>query len=389
MTRTIASRENRASLPSSQTKLLLICLRKRNVVRPNPITKPASRPRSGLIESRVVKLDHERLPHDAEFKGYEEVIVQDIDFRMENITFRKEKYYSPGNRRTYLAELPAGYHGQFGPAVSAWVLALSYAGGMSEPKLLELLHTVGMQISAGQLSDLLIQDQEQFHAERAALVRAGLSSSRGPHLDSTGTRVNGRNQHCHVRGLPLSTAYCTFPTQDRLSLLRVLLGGAEPSFRLNEEALNLLKQLGLAHKWRQKLVRLLPREQEWKESRLDEWLDEHLPTLGTKPGKLLKDSFAIAAYHTQTTCPVVELLVCDDAPQFRWLTAQVALCWVHEDRHYKKLTPCLANPRQRLDQFQEHFWKLYRQLLAYQQHPTPKEADALRAEDDAALRRVE
>ena len=284
----------------------------------------------------MVKLDHERLPHDAEFKGYEEVIVQDIDFRMENITFRKEKYYSPGNRRTYLAELPAGYHGQFGPAVRAWVLALSYAGGMSEPKLLELLHTVGMQISAGQLSDLLIQDQEQFHAERAALVRAGLSSSRGPHLDSTGTRVNGRNQHCHVRGLPLSTAYCTLPTQDRLSLLRVLLGGAEPSFRLNEEALNLLKQLGLAHKWRQKLVRLLPHEQEWKESRLDEWLDEHLPTLGTKPGKLLKDSFAIAAYHTQTTCPVVELLVCDDAPQFRWLTAQVALCWVHEDRHYKK-----------------------------------------------------
>ena len=47
---------------------------------------------------------------------------------------------------------------------------------------------------------------------------------------------------------------------------------------------------------------------------------------------------------------------------------------------YKKLTPCLAYHRQRLDQFQEHFWKLYRQLLAYQQHPTPKEADDLRAE---------
>jgi hypothetical protein len=328
----------------------------------------------------VLKVDHERLPQDAEFKGYEEVIVQDIDFRTENITFRKEKYYSLGQKRTYLAQLPAGYHGQFGPGVRAWVLALYYAGGMSEPKLLELLHTVGMQISAGQLSDMLIQDQEPFHAERAALVRAGLASSPWHHLDSTGTRVNGRNQHCHVLCNPLYTAYCTFPTQDRLSLLRVLLGGAEPSFRLNEEALNLVKQLGLAHKWRQKLARLLPHEQEWKESQLDEWLDEHLPTLGTKPRKLLKDSFAIAAYHTQTTCPVVELLVCDDAPQFRWLTAQLALCWVHEYRHYKKLTPCLAYHRQRLNQFQEQFWKLYRQLLAYQQHPTPKEADDLRAE---------
>ena len=328
----------------------------------------------------VVKVDHERLPQDAQFKGYEEVIVQDIDFRTQNIQFRKEKYYSPGQKRTYLAQLPAGYHGQFGPGVRAWVLALYYAGGMSEPKLLELLHTVGMQISAGQLSDLLIQDQEPFHAECAAVVRAGLASSPWHHLDSTGTRVNGRNQHCHVLCNPLYTAYCTFPTQDRLSLLRVLLGGADPSFRLNEEALNLLKQLGLAHKWRQKLTRLLPHEQEWKESQLDEWLDQHLPTLGTKPRKLLKDSLAIAAYHTQTACPVVELLVCDDAPQFRWLTAELALCWVHEYRHYKKLTPCLAYHRQRLDQFQEHFWKLYRQLLAYQQHPTPKEADDLRAE---------
>ena len=59
------------------------------------------------------------------------------------------------------------------------MLALYYAGGMSEPKLLELLHTVGMQISAGQLSDLPIQDQEPFHAECAAVVRAGLASSPG------------------------------------------------------------------------------------------------------------------------------------------------------------------------------------------------------------------
>ena len=77
---------------------------------------------------------------------------------------------------------------------------------------------------------------------------------------------------------------------------------------------------------------------------------------------------------------MVELLVCDDAPQCNWLTAELALCWVHEYRHYKKLTPRLAYHRQRLDEFKEHFWKLYRQLLAYRQHPTPKETDDLRGE---------
>jgi len=107
----------------------------------------------------VLKVDHGLLPQDAEFKGYEEVMVQDIDFRTDTIKFRKEKYYSPSQKRTYLAQMPAGYQGQFGPAVRAWVLALYYAAGMSEPKILELLHTVGMHISAGQLSGFLIQDQ--------------------------------------------------------------------------------------------------------------------------------------------------------------------------------------------------------------------------------------
>ena len=134
------------------------------------------------------------------------------------------------------------------------MLALYYAAGMSEPKLLELLHTVGMHMSAGQLSDFLIKDQEQFHSESAAVVQAGLRSSPWQHLDSTGTRVDGKNEQCHVLCNPFYTAYCTLPAKDRLSLLRVLMGGADLAFRLNERALSLLKQLGVAQKWCQKLT---------------------------------------------------------------------------------------------------------------------------------------
>ncbi len=94
-----------------------------------------------------------------------------------------------------------------------------------------------------------------------------------------------------------------------------MLGGADSPFRLNEQALNLLQQLGVAQKWRKKLTNLLPYDQDCTESRLDEWLDQHLPNLGRKPRKHIKDALAIAAYHTQTAYPVVELLVCDDAPQ--------------------------------------------------------------------------
>jgi len=151
---------------------------------------------------------------------------------------------------------------------------------MSEPKILELLETVGMHISAAQISAFLIKDQEPFHRESAAVVRAGLASSPWHHLDSTGTRVNGKNEHCHVLCNPFYTAYCTLPSKDRLSLLRVLMGGTEPAFRVNELALTLLPQLGVAHKWCKKLTQLLPHDQDCNEAQLDALLDEHLPKLG-------------------------------------------------------------------------------------------------------------
>ena len=345
-----------------------------------PHHKASKQPEIKIDRVEVLKIDGKRLPQDAQFKGYEEVVVQDIEFRTDNIKFRKEKYYSPSQKQTYLADLPAGYKGQFGPKVRAWVLALYYSAGMSEPKILEFLQTVGMHMSAGQLSDFLIKDQEQFHSERAAVVRAGLESTPWQHLDSTGTRVDGKNEHCHILCNPFYTAYCTLPSKDRLSLLRVLQGGADPVFRLNELALSLLKQLGVAEKWCKKLTELLPKAQEWEENQLDHWLAEYLPKLGPQQRKRILDGLAIAAYRTQDAYPVVELLVCDDAPQFNWLTVALALCWIHEFRHYKKLIPRIPYHREILDTFKESFWKLYHKLLAYRQHPNQKDAASLQAE---------
>jgi uncharacterized small protein (DUF1192 family) len=330
----------------------------------------------------IVKVDQQRLPQDAQFKGYEDVIVQDIEFRTHNVTFRKEKYYSPSKKRTYLAELPTGYTGQFGPGVKAWVLALYYAAGMSEPKILDLLQTVGMFISSGQLSDLLIQDQEQFHAESTAVVQAGLASSPWQHLDSTGTHVNGNHEQCHILCSPLYTAYCTLPAKDRMTLLRVLAGGADPVFQMNDLAVELLVQLGVTQKWCRALPTLLPHDQTFTESQLDTLLDAHLPKHGATLRKSIKNALAIAAYRTQTAYPVVKLLLCDDAPQFNALTVELALCWIHEYRHYKKLTPRFLAHGLLLEQFAKDFWKLYRELLAYRDHPNPAKADALRTAFD-------
>jgi hypothetical protein len=250
---------------------------------------------------------------------------------------------------------------------------------MSEPKILDLLHTVGMSISAGHLSAMLIKDQEVFHDESAAVRKAGLASSPWQHLDSTGTTINGKPHQCHILCNSLYTAYTTLPAKDRMSLLRVLQGGADPLFQMSTLALELLAQLGVSPKWRGLLSVLLPPDQTYTEEQLDAVLDRYLTPQGTNLRKRMKEALGIATYRTQRQYPVVALLLCDDAPQFDSLTAELALCWIHEYRHYKKLVPRFLAHCELLKRFSKDFWLLYRDLLAYRDHPSPPEADALRA----------
>src|SRR5260370_40976735 len=67
-----------------------------------------SSPHHKSIKQDQIKIDREmllqvdrcQLPEDAVFKGYQEVVVQDITFHTDNVLFRKEKYYSPTPKRT-------------------------------------------------------------------------------------------------------------------------------------------------------------------------------------------------------------------------------------------------------------------------------------------------
>ena len=70
-----------------------------------------------IDRTEVCKVDHSKLPADAEFKGYEPVLVQEILITTDNVEYRKEIFYSPSENRTYVGELPAGIVGEFGPGI--------------------------------------------------------------------------------------------------------------------------------------------------------------------------------------------------------------------------------------------------------------------------------
>src|SRR2546426_12446482 len=117
---------------------------------------------------------------------------------------------------------------------------------MSEPKVAELLRSVGIRISAGQVSNLLIKDQAVFHGEKDALYQAGLASSPWQHLDDTSTRVNGQNGYCHIVCNPLYTAYFTTTAKDRLTVLDVLTNSRPRRFVVNAEARGYVETRGLS-----------------------------------------------------------------------------------------------------------------------------------------------
>jgi hypothetical protein len=343
---------------------------------PKAWTKGRKTDRILIDREQVVQVAPDRLPPDAMFKGYEDVVVQDVIFRTDNILFHKEKFYSPSQHPTFLASLPPGSHGQFGPGIKSLALALYFAAQMSEPKVAELWRSGGGQISDGEVSNLLIKNQATFHAERDALYQAGRASSPWQQLDDTSTRVNGQNGYCHIVCNPLYTAYFTTAAKDRLTILDVLTNHRPRRFLVNAEALGFMAACGLLAVRRQQ-VEQLPAGTIVDEATMLALRAEHLPGLGPQQRQWILDATAVAAYHADVELPVVRLLVCDDAPQCTLVTEELALCGVHEGRHYKKLVPYVPYHRLLVENFVQRFWTYYDQLLAYREQPTPEEAARL------------
>jgi len=248
---------------------------------------------------------------------------------------------------------------------------------MSEPKILEVLRSVGIVISAAHLSTLLIA-QPVFAAEYEEIARAGLASSPSQHLDDTSTRVNGVEEHCHILCGLLYTLYRTTPRKDRQTVLDVLRLGAPRAYQLNRYAGAFLVEYGLPAAVLAALGRL-PQGVDLDANIFGALVDAHIPRLGVQQRQHILDAAAVGAYRVQQDVPVVEILVCDDAPQFKGVTADLALCWVHAGRHFKKLTPIFAAHRVLVEAFLADFWAYYHELQAYRAAPTAAEKARLDA----------
>lgn len=334
-------------------------------------------------ESRICKIDRSTLPPDAIFKGYDPVVIQGILFQAHNIEFKRQVYYSPSQGQRFIAALPDGYQGEFGPDLKAFILSLHFGFKVTQPDLLNLLNDIGVHISAATISRIILDESEQFDGEKQAIITMGKQSTDYHQIDDTGARVKGKNHYTHVLCNDFYTAYFTRPNKDRLTVLEIL-NGDPLVFSLNQEAIELMKAMKLPKKYWAELEAFSDMHQHGSVNReeLGQLLKKLFPNENKhhKNRQLILEASAITAYQHREDA--IKILLCDDAPQFKSLTKYLALCWIHEGRHLKKLTPFRTANRNKLDQFLGEFWSFYHCLLDYKESPSSAQANAFEQQFD-------
>jgi hypothetical protein len=340
-------------------------------------------PKIKIDREQLCPLNKAGLPDDLVFKGYEDVVIQDLIIRTDNVKYRCEIYYSPSQHASYRGELPDGVRGQgeYGPGIRALIPILKTEGNMSEKRILGLFQNFDIKISAAYLSQQWTGGYEIFHQEKSDLYRAGLALSDYSQIDDTSARVNGTNQYCQIVCNPLFTAYFTTEHKNRLSVLSVLTDFAPMNYLYDQRATTLLDIFNVPDKALKAIDATLPLNVVMNETEFKAQLAA-IDTLGVRQSTHLAEACAIAYYQQQTDFPIIETLLADDAPQFKLLTEYLALCWVHDGRHYKKLSPAVPIHQADLTNFQDKYWTYYTELLKYKREPTVEKKTRLSAQFD-------
>ena len=313
------------------------------------------------------------LPKNARYKGTRRIIIQDLRIEPDNVEFELERYYSAREKKTYESRLPPGYDGSsFGPGIRHLVLALHYQGRMPQKLLQTFLSGMGVRISEGEIASLLVTSAARFQAENEAACRAGVQKHHYQHIDDTGATI--------VTGNESFVAYRTGPHKNRLAALQALWRTEHLRYRLDEEAIAYVRSK-LPHTTLDKILRrfqnrVFPNDRDFEKQVLGH---PAIRLFNPQALRYVREAAAVAAFRADDS---TKRLVCDDAGQFKGLTAHLQLCWVHVMRHFKALDPLTPKFRQTLDRFSNTLWTYYEKLDQYKRTPRPKEKVRLWREFD-------
>ena len=145
-------------------------------------TPPATEERTLVIEA----------PLGSRRRGFEPFTVQDLMLTPQVIRFRRERWVTG---QEIIAPLPPEVSGHFGPGIVRYVLMQHVQGQVTVERLRAQLTGLGVHISKGQIVTILTANKDAFHAEKDALLEAGLATARWVTVDDTGARHAGHDEY--------------------------------------------------------------------------------------------------------------------------------------------------------------------------------------------------
>ena len=188
--------------------------------------------------------------------------------------------------------------GHFGLTLKSYLLYQYHHCHVTQPLLLEQIHEWGIDISAGQLNQILVSDKELYHAEKREILRVGLLVSSYINTDDTSARHQGVNSYCTHIGNEWLAWFETTSRKNRINFLE-LLRGTRTDYLLNSEALTYMAEHKLPQQQWQKLSLSLNRVFKDKE----EWL-AYLKGLGIEKDSHVKTATEGALLGTVLTSGV-------------------------------------------------------------------------------------
>jgi hypothetical protein len=325
-------------------------------------------------EQRVIEPDN--IPIGSIFKGYEDYHVQDLRIESVEIQFRLAVYLGPDDSRIR-GELPPEYQqGHFSAELIAFCLSQYHHCHVTEPLLIEQLYEMGIDMSPAQLSNILTQNKDLFHKEKQEVLKAGVACSDFLNADDTGARHEGKNGYCTAIGSPLFSYFESTDSKSRINFLKVLQGKQE-FYAITEESLNYAFDQGIGAK----TLELL-----------EKYENKHFPAGGAweaflKNQKKFSKNDCKIATEAALLGGLLEnglnpnlVTVSDGAGQFSIFIH--GLCWVHEERHYRKLVPVSKIEEAEIEAIRSDIWDFYESLKTYKKHPTVSQQTELSQQFD-------
>jgi len=327
----------------------------------------AKRPKTVELEihtTKIIEPDH--IPEGSKFKHYKNFVVQDIILKTYNTKYRLKVYVTPDGS-TVRGVLPKYLQGKhFGGELICFCIYQHHHCGVTQPLLLEQLLEIGVNISSGQLNNILTENKAMYHEEKQRILDVGLKFSQYINVDDTGARHNGKNGYCTHIGNDEFSWFESTDSKSRINFL-TLLRGDHTDYHINEQAIAYMEEAKLP-KCIQKIMDAnigiqMPEGKSWlqflKNNNIEKKRHIKIITEGALMGSIIKHGIADNL-----------AVISDAAGQFAILIH--ALCWIHAERLLAKLTPVTEEAIKDLEDIRSRIWDFYDKLKEYKKNPAPE-----------------